>query len=1034
MPPYLPRKRLREESPNAKQQISNKSKAAAVAPRRKATLYDDLDATTSPQSQRKTRQQLLESSDDESSLTSLSDGDFEGVTTAKRQKVEDGSVDEEPQDEDEDVEFEDVFQPTLAPQQHTAPNDGAMELTLSHIPAASYTDFGGKRGPSKNERRIRVATHCMHVQFLMWHNAVRNSWLCDPEVQGIMMSHLPPGMWEEISKFRRNSGLEPLESAAKTSAKSRSNAKNKARGKTKGEKTSRDWGDAAERLEKGAVDMSFGDPLFRLLNALSSWWRKRFRITAPGVRKMGYMQTRRCTNLIKAYNAGGTDTKRYGEHVSSVQWLRLRAQTCSGSRDVGAQLFTALLRAIGLDARMVANLQPAGFGFNKLEEADEPQDNDTVDAEPESANGKAELAKKSRNKSAKTSKVNTEVPRRVNSSGRSIRQNARRNLKDISDVSGDDDLALSNESDDDSVVEIPPLRTSKAPSTQKKFDTDLEFPHYWSEVLSPATNRYVPVDALVKRLVGSNRDHIESFEPRGAKADKAKQVMAYVVGFSDDGTAKDVTIRYLKNQVFPGRTKGMRMPPEKIAVHNKNGKIQRYDYFDWFKSVIRGYARGGENRPLTDIDYEEDFTDLKPAAPQKKEVKEGEETLQYYKQSKEFVLARHLKREEALLPTAKPVKTFKASKWRGKKGEGEGAGEPVYLRKDVVQVKSEETWHKQGRAPKPGAEPLKRAPYRAATTNRRREIAEAEAQTGHKVLQGLYSYDQTDWIIPPPIKDGIIPKNQYGNIDLFVEHMLPEGAAHVPYRGAVRVCKRLEIDFAEAVVDFEFGHRMAVPVIQGVVIAEEHFDSVMEELAKDEAEKKRKEDEKRRKVVLAMWRRLLMGMRIRERVQREYGDVEESADVFRHSVGKGRAADQTADEEDMAGGFLPDGYEEEDQAEAGDGRGAGFMQKSSFFPAVDDDDDEDGANGGLVVEDGTTGGPTIPVLQGSTEMEAESTKAKTNGGGHGPSRRRTRRTVVQPSDEEEDRDGDEEGVPGEEDEEEERESDEVSDSDNDYAA
>lgn len=970
MPPYVPRKRLRAESPDTKQPTSKKGRpaAAAVAPPRKTTLYDALDATASPQAHKKSRQQLLGSSDDDSSLTSLSDGDFEDVPVAKRQKVDKGNVDEELEDEDDEIEFEDVFQPTLAPQHNTGPGDGALELTLSHIPAASYTDFGGKRGPSKNERRIRAATHCMHVQFLMWHNAVRNSWLCDPEVQGIMLSHLPPGMWEEISRFRRSSGLEPQETVNKVPAKGKANTKTKGRGKKKAEKPSRDWGDAAERLEKGTVDMSVGDPLFRLLNALSSWWRKRFQITAPGVRKMGYMQTRRCTNLVKGYEAGGTDPKRYGERVSGLKWLRLRAQNCFGSRDVGSQLFTALLRAIGLDVRMITNLQPAGFGFNKLEEADEPQGGDAVEAEPEQANGKIEPAKKDQTKSSAPPKKALENSRSSKSSGRSLRQNGRRSLKDTSDGSEDDELALSNESDDDSVVEIPPLRASKPPSTRRRFDADLDFPHYWSEVLSPATNKYVPVDALVKNIVGTNRDHIESFEPRGAKADKAKQIMAYVVGFSDDGTAKDVTVRYLKNQIFPGRTKGMRMPPEKIAVYNRNGKVKRYDYFDWFKSVMRGYARGGENHPLTDVDYEEDFTDLKPAQPQKKEVKEGEETLQYYKQSKEFVLERHLKREEALLPTAKPVRTFKANKTKGKKGEGEG--EPVYLRKDVVQVKSEETWHKQGRAPKPGTVPLKRAPYRAATTNRRRELAEAEAQTGHKVLQGLYSYDQTDWIIPPPIQDGVIPKNQYGNIDLFVEHMLPEGAAHVPYRGAVRVCKRLEIDFAEAVVDFEFGHRMAVPVIQGVVIAEEHFDNVMEELAKDEAEKKRKEDEKRRKVVLAMWRRLLMGMRIRERVRREYGDVEESRNVFSQSGGKDRLADQAANDNDMAGGFLPEGYEEEAQVETGDSRG-GFMQKSSFFPVVDDDDDDNGAGDGLVVEDGTNGGPTSPGLQGSADVDEE---------------------------------------------------------------
>lgn len=903
-------------------------------PPRKPTLFDDLDASIPPKSGGKTRQKLVESSDDSSSLTSLSDADFEdirAVKPSKRKQVDNGPDDSD--GEDEDVEFEDVsYSTTLAPKEATGLKDGALELTLSHIPTASYTDFGGKRGPSKNERRIRSATHCMHVQFLMWHNAMRNGWLSDPVLQGIMLSHLPPGMWDEIERFRRNSGLISHDDSPKKAIKGNPKVKSKGKGKAAAARPSkRDWSDAAERLEKGAVDLSFGDPLFRLLKALSSWWRKRFQITAPGIRKIGYMQTRLATNLIQGYKAGGTSPKRYGERISSLQWFRLRAQECAGSRDVGAQLFTALVRAIGLEARMVANLQPSGFGFNKVEDADPGQQDEESEIDvPDKASGIAETTKRDAKK----------APRQT---GRSLRQNGRKGLQEDLEDSQDDDLELS-ESDDYSVIEIPQLKTSKRMNTAR-FDKDLEYPHYWTEVLSPATQKYVPVDAIVKNVVGTNRELIESFEPRGAKADKAKQIMAYVVGFSDDGTAKDVTVRYLKKQLFPGRTKGLRFPIEKIPVHNKNGKVKRYDQFDWFKSVLRGYARGGEAHPLTAIDWDEELTDLKPAQPQKKQVKEGEETLQYYKESKEFVLARHLKREEALLPIAKPVKTFKN---KGKKGDGDE--EPVYLRKDVVQVKSEETWHKQGRAPLPGAEPLKMAPYRAATTNRRRELAEAEALAGHKVLQPLYSKDQTDWIIPPPIENGVIPKNQYGNMDLFAEHMLPQGAAHVPYRGAVRVCKRLEIDYAEAVVDFEFGNRMAVPVIQGVVVAEEHFDNVMEELAKDEAERKRKEDEKRKKMVLATWRRLLMGLRIRERIQREYGTADDTSyNVFGHSRDQPEVltAEDAVNDEEMAGGFLPESYEERDEEDQG------AAQKSSFFfPADDEEEGNDADDDALVVEHG----------------------------------------------------------------------------------
>lgn len=178
----------------------------------------------------------------------------------------------------------------------------------------------------------------------------------------------------------------------------------------------------------------------------------------------------------------------------------------------------------------------------------------------------------------------------------------------------------------------------------------------------------------------------------------------------------------------------------------------------------------------------------------------------------------------------------------------------------------------------------------------------------------------------------------YGNsnIDLFVEHMCPAGAAHVPFRGAVRVCKRLQIDYAEAVVDFEFGHRMAVPVIQGVVIAEEYHDEVMQELQKDEAEKARKEDEKRRKAALGKWRKFIMGMRIVQRIRLEYGEINEDVSVFGHSHANVPAgAPSGAHDEDMAGGFLPEGYEEDD------GEAKLKASAPSFFPADHGDDDGD---------------------------------------------------------------------------------------------
>ncbi|KAM4054557.1 rad4 transglutaminase-like domain-containing protein [Hirsutella rhossiliensis] len=933
MPPHVPRKRL-HQSPAPVNESKGKARAASSAPsssKRKSTLYDDLDAAATPLSA--SIAPGFDLDDSESSLTSLSDEDLEDVPPAKRQKAHESGED------DDDIEFEDVAAPSQ-PAADAPAVSGDLELTLVKDTRVSLTNsLGDKKGPSKRARKIRNATHCLHVMLLLWHNAIRNSWLCDPEVQAIMVSHLPPRLWDEVDRWRRSSGLSQAQAPQKPQARNQGRGRGKDRGR--GQKTdqdgesskgaSRDWGTAAKRLEEGAVDMSHGDPLFRLMQSLASWWKQRFRVTVPSLRKCGYMALERLDRLTKAYTAEPGNSARFGERISNLQAFRQCAQTCQGSRDIGAQLFTSLLRGLGLEARMVANLPCLGFGWNKLE-----------DAEPEKEDGQGNVVVKDKQPAkTSTSKQKLKTPASGKSNGTALETSRKTRSSDRKKPVGDavDELRLEHtDTDDESVVEVQ-MTPKKTAQQAGKIDKDLEYPHYWTEVLSPVTSKYLPVDSIVKGTIATNRDLVESFEPRGARADKARQVMAYIVGHSQDGTAKDVTVRYLKRQVVPGRSKGVRMPPEKIPVYDRHGKVKRHEQFDWFKSAMSGYKRGGRSQPVTEVDHEEEATDLKPAKAEKKEVKEGEETLQYYKQSKEFVLERHLKREEALKTDAAPVKVFKNKAKGGKVEE-----EDVYLRTDVVNVKSAETWHKQGRAPMADEQPLKRVPYRAATLNRRREILETEAATGEKVLQGLFSLEQTDWIIPPPIENGVIPKNDYGNIDLFAEHMCPQGAVHVPYRGAVRVCKRLQIDYAEAVVGFEFGHRMAVPVIQGVVVAEEHHEQLMAELEKNEAERLRKEDEKRRKAVLGTWRRFIMGLRIVERMRQDYGEVDDSVAVFGPKQGAvdGNAPAAAEHGEDMAGGFLPEGYEEEDD----EGQA---HQMSSFFPVGDEDDEAEG--GGLIVED-----------------------------------------------------------------------------------
>jgi len=76
---------------------------------------------------------------------------------------------------------------------------------------------------------------------------------------------------------------------------------------------------------------------------------------------------------------------------------------------------------------------------------------------------------------------------------------------------------------------------------------------------------------------------------------------------------------------------------------------------------------------------------------------------------------------------------------------------------------------------------MKQVKARPMTLKRKREHEIAMAENNDQpVMEGLYAEHQVELYLAPPIENGVIPKNGYGNIDLFVDSMLPLGAVHLP--------------------------------------------------------------------------------------------------------------------------------------------------------------------------------------------------------------------------------------------------------------
>ena len=886
MPPFLPRKRLASDDPES-------PRPGHSAKRTK--IGDSLDAPSrNAPSLQAIKDFSLGGDDSDSSLSDVDSEDldeFEDVPSKTTRPMQTAQDDEEHENED----WEDAIQETKTGEAPRTIGDLELKFKKGVDEEQDYS-FGAapsaKKGPTRREKEVRILTHKLHVQFLLYHNAVRNGWICDKEVQDVLVKQLPAQITEAVEKWRRASGLESAAPATQQSSSKSKSRKGKNR-KNEDERTQRDWGQPSQRLEPGRPDLSRGDPLIPLIKALASYWRKRFVVNAPGLRKRGYGTKVALQQEIASYRNDEHDLARHGERIRNIKEFRVLAKKCEGSRDLGAQLFTALLRGLGIESRLVSNLQPTGFGWTKADQAMPRKPTRPVQDSSSDDEESDELVQKP-SKSKKT------VAKTPNSSLRS-----RGNKKTPIDLDSDNDMKLES-ADDESVVDVTTSMPKQRPS---KFDRDLPYPVYWAEAISPISHQVFPVSpSNVDHFVATTPETLLAFEPRGSKADKAKQVMAYVVAYSPDGSAKDVTTRYLKKHIWPGKTKGFRIPPEKVSIYNKRGKIKRYEAGDWFKQVMSGYVRSDKmRRPVDDV---EDSGDLVPQQPDRKDrADDGGDTLQSLKSSAEFVLQRFLRREEALRHDAQPVRHFVSGK-----GDKQ-TSEPVYLREDVERCLSTESWHKEGRRPNIGAEPLKHVPIRAVTLDRKRAVEEELRQTGEKPTQPLYSEEQTEDIIPDPLgPDRKVPKNAYGNMDAFKPHMVPEGAVHLPYRGMVRICKKLEIDFAEAVTGFEFGNKRAVPVITGVVVAEENEDMVLEAWREWNTEQKKKEEGKLEKAVLALWRRFVMGLRINERVQEAYGEEIDGEQVDEAEQGtKERPVDLDGEVEEVAdsdagmedgGGFL----------------------------------------------------------------------------------------------------------------------------------
>ncbi|KXL48136.1 MAG: hypothetical protein FE78DRAFT_87514 [Acidomyces sp. 'richmondensis'] len=650
--------------------------------------------------------------------------------------------DYEDQDEDEsDFAFEDVDlsgPPVAGPakaEDAIADVSVPVEQTLTRRKRTQVR----RKPASVAEKAQRLVLHKAHVLCLLGHCIHVNSWCNDAKAQQYLQSLLTPKMRLYLNP---KCGLSQF-----------------------------DW----NRL--------FMDGL----QQVSDMFRLRFQVTTSGLQRLQWA-------------SGGDEKHSHADDINPIDRAKFieAASKLEGSQDTGNQLFCALLRAAGVEARLVCSLQPLPFtSATPTPSPKKVAKKHTIfaiaaDTDP----GKSQIH--ANDASVSSSPTIGNVP------------SIRRRL-------GQPTFSPMN-------LSVPSLAIEREKPFRK-----LSFPVFWVEAFNSAHQKWIPLDPIVTGTFNK----LSRLEP---PVSYESIQLSYAIAFESSGVAKDVTRRYAK--AYNAKTRRLRV--------ERTGE----EGTQWWRKTMRFFRRRGG---LLDREQVED------AELAQREAREGmPNNVQDFKEHPVYVLERHLRRHEVISPKREV----------GKVNVGTAAKprmEAVYRRSDVVTCKSADKWYRLGRVVKEGEQPLKQI---SIGHGRRARSLSVEESEGHRErMTGVYAEYQTDLYIPPPVSpSGRVPRNAFGNLDVYVPSMVPAGGVHVHHPLAAQAAKLLHVDHADAVTGFHFKGRHGTAIIEGAVVAKRYAEAVKAVIEGLEYEDEWERARRRSTVALRTWKRFLTGLRIAERV------------------------------------------------------------------------------------------------------------------------------------------------------------------------
>ncbi|DAZ93160.1 TPA: hypothetical protein N0F65_005510 [Lagenidium giganteum] len=373
----------------------------------------------------------------------------------------------------------------------------------------------------------------------------------------------------------------------------------------------------------------------------------------------------------------------------------------------------------------------------------------------------------------------------------------------------------------------------------------------WTEVLvldeSDTAEPWIPIN-VVRKMIGNSN---EIGNMRGAFAP-----MAFVVSIEENGQIVDTTARYA--------TRWSSILKSRLADK-------------WFEDTCKQISLGATqlNGPGIAGKTGGDSDESKPSVIDELERKalrtltEQEElptSAEGFRKHHVFCLERQLGQFECVHPR-KVVGLFK--------------GQPVFLRKNVQVLRTAFKWKRQGRILRESerSKPVKRLLKKKAQADGGGDISDDEGDelqppsSSYPSGLALYGEWQTDPFVAAPVVDGCLPKNQYGNIEIWSDAHVQHGAAHLRIAHLDRIAQKLGIEFAPAMVGFEARNGKNYPTFDGIVVLAGDVETLMDAHAAHQQKTIEQAITKNRRLIVRRWEKLVKRALIRIRLNRDYGTV-----------------------------------------------------------------------------------------------------------------------------------------------------------------